>query len=113
MERKPGYLRISYIADRSTIMKLLQIHKYFLILLLLFAGCSSDYFTKKWAQRNLRGKSSVTMIRGFIDLGFTENKGMVFGILNNSHMGKKAVVLTIFRLIISAAILIAVFLSPI
>jgi len=59
------------------------IGKYTFLLLFLIAGCHTDLQSKKWAEKNLKGKSSTVMIKGFVELGFTENRGMVFGLMND------------------------------
>jgi signal peptidase II len=56
--------------------------KYAVILILLLTGLGADYCTKQWALHQLKNKPVVSAIRGFLELGFVENRGMVFGILN-------------------------------
>jgi signal peptidase II len=86
--------------------------KYGLILLLLLGGCIADFQTKLWAQKNLKGKPPVSVIRGFLEVGFLENRGMVFGILNksdNAHGFISAV--TWVRAAVSIAVLIIIVLK--
>jgi signal peptidase II len=81
--------------------------KYLLILLLMIAGCAADFQSKKWAESALKGKQPATAIKGLLEFGFVENRGMIFGILNKTmpDLGKK--ILTGFRVII--IILLSVF----
>jgi signal peptidase II len=60
--------------------------KYTIITLILLAGCNSDYYSKKWADSNLNKKESVVLVKNFIDLGFTKNRGMIFGFFNNKSL---------------------------
>ncbi len=56
--------------------------RYFLILLLTMGGFFADFFSKEWAEKNLRNKPVITFSKHFLDLGFAENRGMVFGMFN-------------------------------
>ena len=38
-----------------------------------------DQVTKAWAVRTLRVTDDLTLIRGFLDLAYTENRGIAFG----------------------------------
>lgn len=78
--------------------------KYTLILLLLLGGCASDFQSKRWARSELKGKPPIAIVKGLIELGFTENRGMVFGLLNHDGHALPKIVLTVMRI----AILIAV-----
>jgi signal peptidase II len=57
--------------------------RYALILLIMLAGCITDLQSKRWAKQTLQGKSPVVFIKGFVELGYSENRGMVFGIMND------------------------------
>jgi signal peptidase II len=60
--------------------------KYALFFLVLLVGLGADFFSKERARHTLDNKPPVSAIQGFLDLGFIENRGMVFGILNReSH----------------------------
>lgn len=74
--------------------------KYFIIVLILLAGCSVDRHTKKWAAANLKGRPPVTMVKGFVELGFSENRGMVFGLFNQPEAGPFMTVLGYARVLI-------------
>ena len=82
------------------------IAKYLLMLLLMIGCCSADYHSKRWAESHLKGKQTVTVIKGLLDFGFVENRGMVFGILNKTmpEAGKK--ILVCFRIVILIALTI-------
>ncbi len=85
--------------------------KYTVIILILLAGCNSDYHTKKWAESNIKGKSEISFITNFIELGYTKNRGMTFGILNNRTPNFLNTALIIFRIILLCALtaILAVF----
>lgn len=59
--------------------------KYSLILLILVAGFGSDLLSKQWAKSNLPGKPPLVLVPGFVEVGYSENRGMVFGIMNNDR----------------------------
>jgi signal peptidase II len=73
---------------------------YAAILLVMLGGCSADFHTKKWANSALNDGRSITVIKEFIDLGFSENRGMVFGILNGHMPRYSRTILTFFRVLI-------------
>lgn len=56
--------------------------KSFLILLLTLGGFLADFCSKEWAEKNLRDKPVRTLSKHFLNLGFAENRGMVFGMFN-------------------------------
>jgi signal peptidase II len=74
--------------------------KYLLILVFMVGGCSADFHSKKWAESTLKGRPPTTVVRGLLEFGFVENRGMIFGILNRTmpEAGKK--ILTGFRILI-------------
>jgi signal peptidase II len=78
--------------------------KYAGIILILLAGCNSDYHTKKWAESNIKGKSAISLITNFIELGYTKNRGMAFGIMNNRTPNFLNTALIIFRIILLCAL---------
>ena len=59
------------------------IFKYLLILLILLAGSLSDIQSKRWAKSTLPGKPPQVLVPGLVEVGYSENRGMVFGIMNN------------------------------
>lgn len=87
-------------------MKKNEIVKYLLIAALIIGGCNADFHSKRWAEHHLKGKQPATVIKGLLEFGFVENRGMVFGILNKTmpEMGKKLLVgLRILILIVLSA----------
>jgi signal peptidase II len=56
--------------------------KFALVFIILAAGLGADFFSKKWALGKFKNKAPVAAVKGFVDFGFIENRGMVFGILN-------------------------------
>jgi signal peptidase II len=59
------------------------IFKYLLMLLILLAGSLSDIQTKRWAKSALPGKPPQVLVPGLVEVGYSENRGMVFGIMND------------------------------
>ena len=56
--------------------------KYLVVALVMVSGLKADFYSKRWAEQNLKGVPGVTVIRGVLDFGFAENRGMVFGAFN-------------------------------
>jgi signal peptidase II len=85
--------------------------KYLLFAGILLATFSLDVGTKQWAKNELKGKPTVTLIKGYLDLSFAENRGMVFGILNNNqnHIAKK--ILLVVRILILLGVLVFVYIN--
>ncbi len=74
--------------------------KYAAILLVMLGGCSADYHTKKWANCTMKHGQTITVIKNFMDLGYTENRGMIFGILNGHMPQFSRTIVIIFRVFI-------------
>ena len=74
--------------------------KYLVIILILLAGCSADRQTKRWAASSLKGNPPVTIIKGFLEFGFAENRGMVFGLMNDRDTSIFKTILTLARVLI-------------
>jgi signal peptidase II len=53
-------------------------------LLASFGIYMADQASKAWAVRGLRSRNDRTIIRGFLDLVYTENQGIAFGQLQES-----------------------------
>jgi signal peptidase II len=83
--------------------------QYVLVLLIMLAGCGSDAQSKKWAKQTLAGKPPMVFIKGFVELGYTENRGMVFGIMNNEKGSVFKNVLTWVRFAIFIAVTIVIY----
>ena len=73
-------------------------------MVILLGGCGSDYHSKQWAQDNIKNGSAVIIITNVIDLGFTANRGMIFGLFNNTMPRLSKILLVIFRLILLLAL---------
>jgi signal peptidase II len=74
--------------------------KYAVMILILLAGCNSDYHTKKWAENNLKDKPAIALINNFVNLGYAENRGMVFGAFNSRKPRLMNTALIIIRILI-------------
>lgn len=74
--------------------------KYLFIFIIMAGGVAGDLFSKKWAENNLKGKEGITLVHNYLDLGFAENRGMIFGILNGKMPGIAKVIVAIFRILI-------------
>lgn len=48
--------------------------------IILVAGLILDRITKIWAVNNLKGTDGITVIEGFFDLSYLENRGAAWGI---------------------------------
>lgn len=95
----------TYKKNNSTLVK------YILMLLLLSGILFLDIYTKQLAQTNLKGKQPVYLINNFLEVGYSENRGMVFGILNNTGSKVFRTVFTGFRVIILLFVTIFIFMS--
>ncbi|HEX2955245.1 MAG TPA: signal peptidase II [Chitinispirillaceae bacterium] len=87
-----------------------KIVKYVLIVLITLGGLSADFYSKKWALNTLKNAPTVTAIKGVLDFGFAENRGMVFGIMNNkmNALSKNSLVAVRIIILIGLTIFIAV-----
>jgi signal peptidase II len=83
----------TYLFDRTPQMKK-QFIKFILLFLILVAGCSADLHTKQLAINHLKDSAAVTIVNGFIEISYIENKGMVFGVLGNKESFLKNYILT-------------------
>ena len=63
--------------------------KFIFLLILLIAGIVIDCMTKRWATLRLQRQPQVTVIEGFVEFSYTENDGMVFGLLSGTRSGAK------------------------
>jgi signal peptidase II len=85
--------------------------KYGFMAFLLIVGCYLDFYSKSWAKTTLKQKPPITVIKGVMDVGFTENSGMVFGILNNAGAQKTKISLLIVRIVIVIGVSLFIFLK--
>ncbi|MBN1577501.1 MAG: signal peptidase II [Chitinispirillaceae bacterium] len=84
--------------------------KYFALFLILLAGIAGDQLSKQWAAENLKNQPSRVCIKNALELGYTENHGMVFGInnRNNNAFSKKALLAVRIMLSIGLSIYLVV-----
>ena len=51
-----------------------------MIYIIFIVGLILDYITKIWAIDTLKGKPDITVIEGYFDFSYLENRGAAFGI---------------------------------
>ncbi len=85
--------------------------KYGIVLLLLLIGCSADFISKKWAKDNLQDKPTITVLKGVLDLGYSENRGMIFGIQNGKMPKTARTVVVVLRVIIFIGLLVFIWIN--
>ena len=73
--------------------------KFILLFMILVTGCAADYFTKQWAVNTLKDSKTISLVNGFVEISYTENRGMVFGVLNSRETLLKHYLLTGLSLI--------------
>ncbi|MBN1761332.1 MAG: signal peptidase II [Chitinispirillaceae bacterium] len=83
-----------------------KVVKYLLIILVLFAGIATDQLSKRWAATNLKNQPTNVFVKNLIDLGYTENHGMVFGINNRSDNTVQKNALLIIRILLGIGLTI-------
>lgn len=88
-----------------------KIIKYLLIIIVLFAGIASDQLSKQWAATNLKDKPTNVFVKNFIELGYTENHGMVFGINNRTDNVVSKNALLIIRILLSIGLTVFLFIN--
>lgn len=77
----------------------------------MFGGCSTDFQSKRWAENHLKGKPKITVLKNVLDLGFVENRGMVFGIFNGKMHQLQSKIIIAFRVLILLALSVFIFLK--
>lgn len=85
--------------------------KYLLMIIIVVAGCSSDQISKRWAQKNLKDKPTLVVLKNFLEFSYTENRGMVFGINNREGNTLSKNILLIVRILLTIGLIIFVFLK--
>jgi len=76
--------------------------KYLFLMLIFFAGCNSDLYTKKLASNNLKGNSPKVIIDNLFELQYAENRAIAFGLLRNiPDATRHAVIIVLSGIIIS------------
>jgi signal peptidase II len=73
--------------------------KFILLFMILLTCCAADYFTKQWAANALKDSKRISIVDGFVEMSYTENRGMVFGVLNARKSLSKHYLLTGLSLI--------------
>lgn len=68
--------------------------KFILLILIFILGLTADIFTKRMVTHNIKGQSAITIIDGYLEFSYVENRGMVFGFLNEHSAGFKRYALT-------------------
>lgn len=71
-----------------------------MIYAIFIIGLVLDYFTKIWAVDTLKGKADITVIEGFFDLSYLENRGAAFGIFQGRAYLLAAVTLVIIGILL-------------
>jgi signal peptidase II len=62
----------------------IKVVKFLLLVLMFLAGCAADQASKRWIVRSGTDWAPVVILSGYLDFSYTENRGMVFGMLNHS-----------------------------
>jgi signal peptidase II len=75
--------------------------KYTLLILILLAGGATDQFSKRWASLNLKNQPQKVLVKNMLELGYTENHGMVFGINNKKDNPLSKNILLVIRILLS------------
>lgn len=73
-----------------------------MIYIIIIVGLILDYGTKLWALDRLKGQADITIIEGFFDLSYLENRGAAFGIFQG-----RVYLLAVVTSIIMAVLFIA------
>ncbi len=70
-------------------------YRKFIVLFIIFAaGLTADLLTKRMVTNTIKDRSAITIIDGFLEFSYVENRGMVFGFLNDQNAGLKRYALT-------------------
>ncbi|MBN1560202.1 signal peptidase II [candidate division KSB1 bacterium] len=57
--------------------------KFSLLIVILIAGLLADWSSKQFAMSRIKNSSPITIIDGLLEFSYVENRGMVFGVLND------------------------------
>ena len=71
-----------------------QLIKFFLLFIILLSGCYADLHTKRLVTNTLKDDTPEIIVNGFIEISYTENTGMVFGVLGRGESQLKHYLLT-------------------
>ena len=75
--------------------------KFIVLSVIFLGGLYGDLATKKLATRNLIGGHTVTVIKDVLEFTYTENRGMIFGLLNDRPSPLKHYGLTVLTIPVS------------
>lgn len=70
-----------------------------MIYIIFIVGMLLDYFTKIWAIETLKGQQDITVIKGYFDLSYLENRGAAFGIFQGKVYLLAAVTMVIMAVL--------------
>lgn len=82
--------------------------KFIALLLILLAGLAADVATKHAAMNLRHERATITVIEGFVEFSYVENRGMIFGMLNNEHAGLKRWALAVFSMVAIVALFVII-----
>ena len=82
--------------------------KFIALLLILLAGLAADVATKHAAMNLRHERATITVIEGFVEFSYVENRGMIFGMLNNEHAGLKRLALAVFSMVAIMALFVII-----
>jgi signal peptidase II len=82
-----------------------RIRAAFLVCVVCLVGC--DHVSKFAAEAALRDRPSVPLVRGVIDLSYTENRDVAFNALSRLSLHLPAWALTAFTVLVTLALLVA------
>jgi signal peptidase II len=68
--------------------------KFIFLFLIFVVGLTADILTKRMVTNTIKGQGAMTIIDGYLEFSYVENRGMVFGFLNNQNAGFKRYALT-------------------
>ena len=86
-----------------------HIANWILLAAVLLAGCNSDLYTKKLATESLKGKPKVSIISGYLDLTYTENKAAGFSLFRQLQSDIRKPLLITMQLLASIALCVFIF----
>ncbi len=83
--------------------------KYCLLVFVLFAGCNSDLYTKKLATESLKDNPSVSVVNGYLDLKYTENRAAGFSLFHQLDPSTRKPLLIGLQVLGSISLLVFIF----
>ncbi|MBN1466649.1 signal peptidase II [candidate division KSB1 bacterium] len=86
-----------------------QILKFSLLMCILIIGLLADWSSKQFAMTRIKNGSPITIIDGYLEFSYVENRGMVFGMLNdNDAPNLKRYLLAAFKIVSMVVILFVI-----